>query len=105
MPGLAVELPLTTTVMLHSIVEIARANGEDMSNPESALACLQVLALGPEGQGHEAMESAYYATRAALAQVTPGCRGLCGAEGDGEERGHRLWCLLLGKLRLGLALR
>jgi hypothetical protein len=70
LPGLAVELPVTTTVMLHSIAEIARSQGEDLSSPESALACLEVLALGPKGTHGEALESAYYATRAALAQVT-----------------------------------
>ncbi len=70
LPGLVVELPLTTTVMLHSIAEIAQSQGEDLSRPESALACLEVFALGPEGRKTEAMESAYYATRAALAQVT-----------------------------------
>lgn len=70
LPGLAIELPVTTTVMLHSIAEIARSEGEDLSNPESALACLEVLALGPEGIRGEALDSAYYASRAALAQVT-----------------------------------
>ena len=70
LPGLVVELPVTTTVMLHSIAQIARAEGEDLSDPASALACLQVFALGPEGVESQAMESAYYATRAALAQVT-----------------------------------
>ena len=70
LPGLVVELPVTTTIMLHSIAEIARSQGEDLNNPDSALACLQVLALGPEGMSGEALESAYYATRAALAQVT-----------------------------------
>ncbi len=70
LPGLAVELPITTTVMLHSIAEIARSQGEDLSNPESAFACLEVLALGPEGSRGEALDSVYYATRAALTQVT-----------------------------------
>ncbi len=70
MPGLLVELPITTTVMLHSIVEIARSQGEDLSNPDGALACLEVLALGTEGIHEEALESAYYATRTALAQFT-----------------------------------
>ncbi len=76
--GLAVELPLTTTIMLHSIAEIARAQGEDLSQPEGALACLQVLALGPSPMSGpksgevsgEPLESAYYATRAGLAQAT-----------------------------------
>jgi hypothetical protein len=70
LPGMLVELPVTTTVMLHSIVEIARRNGEDLANPETALACLAVFALGPQGVSGEAIESAYYVTRAALAQVT-----------------------------------
>jgi hypothetical protein len=70
LPGLLVELPVTTTLMLHSIVEIARNQGEDLTNPESALACLEVFALGPQHTHSEAHESAYYATRTALAQVT-----------------------------------
>ena len=69
-PGLLVELPITTTLMLHSIVEIARSQGEDFSSPESGLACLEVFALGPQTTHREARESAYYATRTALAQVT-----------------------------------
>jgi hypothetical protein len=70
LPGMVVELPISTTLMLHSIAEIARTEGEDLRNPESALACLEVFALGPEGRHREAIESAYYATRSALAQVT-----------------------------------
>ena len=70
LPGLVVELPVTTTIMLHSIAEIARAHGEDLSQPEGALSCLQVLALGAHDQPDGVAESAYYATRAALAQVT-----------------------------------
>jgi hypothetical protein len=70
LPGLLVELPITTTVMLHSIVSIARSYGEDLSNPESGLACLEVFALGPSNKHSEGTESAYYATRTALAQVT-----------------------------------
>src|ERR1700733_14973435 len=70
LPGLLVELPITTTVMLHSIVEIARSQGEDLLTPEAGLACLEVFALGPQNTHREARESAYYATRTALAQVT-----------------------------------
>ena len=69
LPGLLVELPITTTIMLHSIVEIARGHGEDLSTAEGVLACLSVFALGPPGRRGEALESAYYATRAALTQV------------------------------------
>jgi hypothetical protein len=70
LPGLLVELPVTTTLMLHSIVEIARSQGENLADPESGLACLEVFALGPQKGHREARESAYYATRTALAQFT-----------------------------------
>jgi hypothetical protein len=69
LPGLLVELPITTTVMLHSIAEIARSQGEDLRNPESALACLEVFALGPDRVHANALESAYYVSRAALTQA------------------------------------
>ena len=70
LPGMLVELPVTTTLMLHSIGEIAHRSGEDLTDPEAALACLEVLALGSSGGRKESVESAYYATRTALTQAT-----------------------------------
>jgi hypothetical protein len=81
LPGLLVELPITTTVMLHSIVEIARSEGEDLMTPESELACLEVFALGPQSDHREAQESAYYATRTAMAQVTREAASYLGRKG------------------------
>ncbi len=46
LPALAIELPVTTTLMLRSIAEIARSEGEDLSRPDVRLACLEVFALG-----------------------------------------------------------
>jgi hypothetical protein len=69
LPGLVFEMPVSTTLMLHSIAEIARSHGEDLDDPETALSCLEVFALGAKGKGAE-VDSAYYATRAALAQAT-----------------------------------
>lgn len=67
---LAVELPFSTTVMLRSIAEIAREEGEDLSTPEGTLACLQVFALGGRNGPDTALaESGYFAVRAALAQT------------------------------------
>jgi hypothetical protein len=71
---LAVELPVSTTLMLRSIAEIAREEGEDLETPEGALACVQVFALGgrtaadPE-PGSPLTESGYFAVRAALAKT------------------------------------
>ena len=85
LPGLVVELPVTTTVMLHSIAEIARSEGEDLADADSALACLEVFALGPEGHRGEGLESAYYATRAALAQVTRDAAAYVAQKGLAKE--------------------
>lgn len=103
LPGLLVELPITTTVMLHSIVEIARTQGEDLSNAENALACLEVLALGPKGVRGEALESAYYATRTALAQATREAAAYVAQKGLTKEGGPAL-VSFLGKIasRFGL---
>jgi hypothetical protein len=44
--ALPIELPISTVIMLRSIGDIARAEGEDLRDPETALGCLQVFALG-----------------------------------------------------------
>ena len=66
--GLAVELPLSTTLMLRSIADIARHEGEDLSQPEAALACLEVFALGGQKASGAALESSYFAVRTMMAQ-------------------------------------
>ncbi len=66
---LAVELPVSTTIMLRSIAEIAREEGEDLETPEGALACVQVFALGGRPGAAGLAESGYFAVRAALAKT------------------------------------
>jgi EcsC family protein len=67
--GLAVELPVSTTVMLRSIADHARAQGEDLSQVAARLECLTVFAYGSRSPSDDAAESAYFATRAALARA------------------------------------
>jgi hypothetical protein len=66
--ALPVELPVSTTIMLRSIAEIARANGEDFTSPETALACLEVFALGNRTDGDMLAEGGYFAARGVLAK-------------------------------------
>jgi hypothetical protein len=68
---LPVELPVTTTLMLRSIAGIARQQGEDLNQPASRLACLEVFSLGPNRAGKKApgAETSYLATRAFLAKA------------------------------------
>src|SRR5260370_3694803 len=70
---LPIELPVSTVIMLRSIAEIARSEGEDLSDPEAALSCVQVFALG--GRPGDASESGYFAVRGMLAKsVTQAAR-------------------------------
>jgi hypothetical protein len=66
--SMAIELPISTTILLRSIAEIAREEGEDLARPEAALACIAVFALGGETAGEAAIESGYFAVRGALAK-------------------------------------
>ena len=67
--GLPFELPVTTTLMLRSIADIARHAGEDLSKVESLLACLEVFALGARDSRTQAHED-YYALRVVLTQLS-----------------------------------
>jgi hypothetical protein len=69
--GLAVELPVSTVVMLRSIADVARSEGHDLTRPDTRMACLEVFALGGArgARGEGASETGYYAVRAALSQT------------------------------------
>ena len=69
LPGLAVELPISTVIMLRAIADIARSEGEDISTVEAQLACVQVFALGGPTPADDAAETAYYAVRIGLAKA------------------------------------
>jgi hypothetical protein len=91
--GLALELPITTGIILRSIADIARSEGEDITDPATALACVSVLGLvgsdvdGQDGRSQRdtILETSYFATRAILARtVSEAARFLVG-HGAGIE--------------------
>ncbi|MDC1213380.1 EcsC family protein [Rhodospirillales bacterium] len=68
--GLLFELPITTAIILRSITDIARSEGEDIHSPEVAMSCMEVFALGsPKTKSDDAAEASYYAIRATLGKV------------------------------------
>ena len=69
LPALAIELPISTTIMLRSIADTARSEGENLRTPEAKVACVAVFALGGRKSDDDAAESAYYLTRAALGKA------------------------------------
>src|SRR6478672_55095 len=44
--ALTVELPVSTTIMLRAVAAIAQEEGENLTDPRTGLACLEVFALG-----------------------------------------------------------
>ena len=54
--SLPFELPVSTSLMLRSIADIARAEGEDLGQPEASLACLRVFALDGRGASAQSRE-------------------------------------------------
>ena len=66
--ALTIELPVSTAIMLRAIAAIARSEGEDLADPATGLACLEVFGLGHSGStAAEAAEGGYFAVRALLA--------------------------------------
>lgn len=69
LPGLMVELPISTTLMMRSIADIARNEGENLGCADTRVACLQVFALGGNHTSDDASESGYYVLRTMLAKA------------------------------------
>jgi hypothetical protein len=78
--ALPIELPVSTTIILRSVAEIARSEGHDLSRLETRLACLEVFALGGKGP-----ESAYWVTRAAMSQAISDAAATLAQKGVARE--------------------
>jgi hypothetical protein len=86
--ALAVELPVSTTIMLRAIAAIARQEGEDLADPQTGPACLEVFALGGPANDETGTEADYFAVRAMLARGLVEVAGLAvdkGATGKGAS--------------------
>jgi EcsC protein family len=66
--ALGIELPVSTTIMLRAIAAIAQDEGEDLADPRTGLACLEVFALGGPKSDGEGADGGYFAVRALLAR-------------------------------------
>lgn len=66
LPAVLAELPVTSALMLRSIAAIARDEGEDLDDPDTRIACMEVFALGGRTREDDAAELGYYGVRVAL---------------------------------------
>lgn len=83
--SLPIELPVSTIIILRSIADIARHEGEDLSDPRVALACLQVFALGAHDKEDDFTDSGYFAVRGLLAKTVSEAGRYVLAQGLGDE--------------------
>jgi hypothetical protein len=83
--ALPVELPVSTTLMLRSIADVARSQGHSLNDVQTRLACLEVFALGGKSPGDDATEHAYWAVRAAMSKVVTDAAAYITQRGVVEE--------------------
>ena len=73
--SLPLELPVSTIIILRSILDIARSEGENLTDPESTLSCIEVLGLGGRTETDNASNSDYFFIRGILGKsVTEAAR-------------------------------
>jgi len=68
--ALPIELPVTTTLMLRAIADIARHYRENLSTLEARLACMEVFALGSPADRVGGRHLGYHASRIFLGRLT-----------------------------------
>jgi len=95
LPALAIELPISTTIMLRSIADIARSEDETLNKIESKIACIEVFALGGPSISDDASESGYFAVRAGLAQYVTKTAEYIAQKGLTEEGAPALVRLII----------
>ena len=77
----ASELVISTQFMMRSILDIARAQGEDLNAYDTQLAAMQVFALGGATYKTEGMDTSYYTSRVALDAALKGAAAFMSKNG------------------------
>lgn len=67
--ALSVELPVSTTIMMRSVADVARAEGADLDDRQTQLECVMVLGLGGPSASDDAAEVGYFAVREAMTRA------------------------------------
>lgn len=83
--AIPLEIPISTTLILRSIADIARSEGHNISSLETRLSCLEVFALGGRSSRDDSVEEGYWVVRAALARSVSHAAAYIGRQGLAEE--------------------
>lgn len=66
--ALFIELPISTTIMMRSVADVARSEGFDLNDFSTKYACIEVFALGGHTKKDDAAETGYYISRGFMTQ-------------------------------------
>ncbi|WP_115460592.1 EcsC family protein [Winogradskyella aurantiaca] len=77
----ASELVISTQLMMRAILDMARAEGEDLNSFDTQLAAMQVFALGGSTYKTEGMDTSYYTSRVALDAAIQGAASFMSSNG------------------------
>jgi hypothetical protein len=67
LPALAFELPISTSIMMRSIADVARSEGADLGELQTQLECVHVLALGGNATNDDDSIIGYFVVRDTIA--------------------------------------
>eukprot|EP01132_Coremiostelium_polycephalum_P020009 gene20009-23794_t len=67
--ALFIELPISTTIMMRAVADVARSEGFDLGDFSTKQACIEVFAMGGTSQADDATETGYYMTRSFTTQA------------------------------------
>lgn len=67
--ALTIELPISTTIIMRSIADVARSEGADLQDIQIQLECVQILALGGGSGGDDGAEIGYFIAREAMSKA------------------------------------
>jgi EcsC protein family len=83
--ALPIEIPASTVIITRAILETARMQGEDISDPAAALSCVEVLAFGGQAENAPESETSYFAVRGMLAASVTEAARFIAQQGLGSE--------------------
>jgi hypothetical protein len=93
--SLLLELPVTTTILMRAIGDIARSEGFDLEDFTTKQACIEVFALGGTRTNDDASDTGYYAIRgffvemvSKLSEELAGVAVRQTADKAGKQTGH-----------------
>jgi hypothetical protein len=64
-----VELPISTTIMMRAVADVARSEGFDLENLATKRACIEVFALGGNTADDDGTDTGYYVVRGFASSV------------------------------------